>query len=92
MQHTGELVGAVQVALQRVRGEFAALERAVRDLTDAMDEKAAPIDLPAIITEPIRDAQQKVDDGLSWDEITHVLARELWLPEFGAPLPPDEQA
>ena len=92
MEHTGEVVGAVHVALRRVRGELAALERAVRALTDTMDEKAAPIDLHAITTGPIRDARQKADDGLSWDELRRLLARELWLPEFGALLPPDEQA
>jgi len=91
MEQIREVAGAVQVALQRVREELAALEREVTALTNVVGERGVPIGAHTVITEPIRDALEETNDGLNWDEVRSVMHRELWLPEFGALLPPDEQ-
>ena len=91
MEQIQDVAGAVQVALQRVRGELGALERAVTVLTAAVHEKAAPIGPYAVVTGPIRTPLETANETPSWDELKQVLLGEVWLPEFGALLPPDEQ-
>jgi len=92
MNQTGEMTNAVDAALERVRGELATLERALAVLrVSSIDETGVSVDLRNGRTEPIGSAFERVRNWQSLDGVGRVLSR-LWLPEYGASLPLDEQA
>lgn len=93
MNEAGEMTNAVDAALGRVRGELATLERALAVLrVSIIDETGMSVDLRNAKTEPIGNAFERIRDWQSFDGVGRVLSRDLWLPEYGASLPLDEQA
>lgn len=89
MQHAREMTNAVDIALQRLRGEFAALEQAVEVLRDSVSEEGMTVGPQQVGTDSINHAGKGAEGDPQWKDISQAVLGQLRLPQYGALPPPD---